>query len=56
MYGNIAYAIPVFNKHVVVTTDGDKKQHDLNIVEDVDPLLPLRSLSADIKHAICEVA
>jgi hypothetical protein len=50
------YAIPVFYQHVVVTTNGDKKQYNLHVVEDVDPLFSLRSLTANIDHLVCEVA
>lgn len=41
---------------MVKATDRDQEKHHLNIIEYVDPLLSFRSLSADIKHAVCEVS
>ena len=49
------YAIPVFHQDVIVATDGNEEKHDLYVIEDVNPLLPLGSLTAHIEHAICEV-
>jgi hypothetical protein len=41
---------------MIITADGDEEQHYLDIVKDVYPLLSLRTLAANIEHAICEVA
>lgn len=41
---------------MVVSADCDKEKYDLNVVEHVDPLLTLRSLSTDVEHAVCEIA
>ena len=51
-----AYAIAVFDKDVVIAADGDEEEHHLHVVEDVYPLLTLRSLAADIEHAVGEIA
>ena len=48
-------AIPVFDQDVVVPTDCDEEEHDLHIVENVDPLLSLGSLPADVEHAVCKI-
>lgn len=50
-----AYAIAVFDQHVVIATDSDQEEYHLHVVEDVDPLLAFRSLSTNIEHAVCEV-
>lgn len=34
-----AYAIAIFHKHVIVSTDRDQEKHDLHIIKDVYPLL-----------------
>lgn len=38
---SLAYAITVFNENVIVSAYCDKEQHDLDIIEDVYPLLAL---------------
>lgn len=50
------YAIAIFDQYMVVTADSYQEEHDLNIVKDVDPLLPLGPLSTHVEHAVCEVA
>ena len=35
------YAIAIFHQCLIVAADGSEEQHDLNIVEDMDPLLSL---------------
>lgn len=50
-----SYAVSVLNQYVVVAADGHKEQHDLHVVEDVNPLLALRPLAADVKHAVSEI-
>jgi len=50
------YGIAVFNKDGVVSADGDKEEYSLGVVEYVDPLLPFTSLSANIKHAVYQIA
>lgn len=41
---------------MVVTANGNQKEHDLDIVKNVYPFLPLRSLTTNIDHLIYEVA
>jgi hypothetical protein len=41
---------------MVVTTDCHEKKDHLNIVENVDPLLPLGPLPTHIEHAVCEAS
>lgn len=41
---------------MVVAADGYEEQDDLDVVEDVDPLLAFRSLSTNVEHAVGEVA
>ena len=36
-----SYAIAIFNEYVVVAADGDQEEDDLDVIEDVNPLLPL---------------
>jgi hypothetical protein len=50
------YPVLVFDQDVIETADGDKEQDDLNVVEDVDPLLSLGTLTADVKHPEGHVA
>jgi hypothetical protein len=50
------YAIAIFHKHVVVTADCNQEKDDLNVVEHVNPLLTLRPLSANVEHAVGQVA
>jgi len=35
------YAIAIFNEYVVVATDSNQEEDDLNVIEHVDPLLTL---------------
>jgi hypothetical protein len=46
------HAIPVLYQCMIVAADGDKKEDHLYVVENVNPLLALRSLSTNIKHAV----
>lgn len=39
--GDSTHPVPVFYQHMVVTTNGNEEQHNLDIVEDVDPLFAL---------------
>jgi len=50
-----AYAIPVFHKRLIVAADCGQEQHRLNVVEDMYPLLPFGSLTANIEHAVCQI-
>jgi hypothetical protein len=36
-----SYSIAIFNKCVVVAANGDKEEDDLDVIKDVNPLLPL---------------
>lgn len=40
---------------MIESTDGHEEQHDLHVVENVDPLLSFRTLTADVEHLECEV-
>ena len=51
-----AYAIAVFDKDMIVATDRDEEEHDLDIIKDVYPLFPFRSLSTHVEHAVCKAA
>jgi hypothetical protein len=55
-HAGFTHPIPVFYEYVVVAADGDKEEHDLHVVEDMYPLLPFRSLTTNVEHAVCEVA
>ena len=48
---NASYSIAIFNKDVVVAADSDEEEDYIDVIEDMDPLLALRSLTADIEHA-----
>lgn len=37
----MTYPIAVFDQHMVVATNGNQEQHNLYVVENVDPLLSL---------------
>lgn len=54
--GERAYPIPVFNQNVIVTTNGYQKKHDLDVVKNMYPFLPLRSLTTNIDHFVNKVA
>ena len=41
---------------MVESADSDQEEHNLDIVEDVDPLLPFGSLSTNIEHLVREVS
>ena len=45
----------VFEKKLIVLRDGDKEENSCDILEAVNPLLSFRSLSSDIKHAVCKI-
>jgi len=41
---------------MVEATNSDQEEDDLNVVKNMNPLLPLGSLSTDVEHAVCERA
>jgi len=45
----------IFEEKLVVLGDSDKEENGGNVLEAVDPLLSLRSLSSDVEHAVCKV-
>lgn len=45
----------VFEKQLVVLGDGDKEKDGGNVLEAVNPLLSLRSLTTDIEHSVGEI-
>ena len=49
------YPIAILYQHLIVTTDSCKEENDLDVVEDVDPLLSLRTLTSDVEHLVCEL-
>ena len=51
-----AYSVSVFDQGLIVATDSDEEKYDLNVIKDVDPFLPLRSLTTNVEHAICQAA
>lgn len=46
----------VLEQQLVVLGDGDKEENGGNVLEAVYPLLTLRSLTTDIKHAVSKIA
>lgn len=50
------YPISIFNQGLIVAANGHQEQDDLDVVKNVDPLLPLRPLTADIEHSVGEAA
>lgn len=50
------YSISVLNKGLVVSTDCNKEEQAVDVLEAVDPLLTFRSLSSNVKHTVCEGA
>ena len=45
----------VFEKQLVVLGDGDKEKDSGDVLEAVNPLLSLRSLTTDIEHSVGEI-
>jgi hypothetical protein len=46
----------VFKEKLIVLRDGDQEENGGDILEAMDPLLTLRTLSTDIEHPVCELA
>ena len=46
----------VFEEELVVFGNCDKEEDGGDILKAVYPLLPLRSLTSDVEHAVCELA
>lgn len=46
----------VFEEKLIVFGDGDQEEDGGDILETMDPLLTLRTLSTDIEHPVCEFA
>lgn len=46
----------VLEEELIVLGDGDEEEDCGDVLEAMDPLLPLRALSTDVEHAICQVA
>ena len=46
----------IFEQQLVVLRDGDQEENGGDVLEAVDPLLSLRSLTTDIEHTVGEVA
>ena len=51
----VTYAIFVFCKTLIVTTDRDQKHQSIHTFKAVDPLLSFGSLSSHVKHTILQV-
>lgn len=50
------HPVLVFDQTLVVATNGDKEEQTVDILKAVNPLLALRTLSANIKHSVRELA
>jgi hypothetical protein len=50
------HAIFVFKETHVVTGDRDQEEQAIDVLEAMNPLLPLGSLTTDIKHSVAELA
>jgi hypothetical protein len=46
----------IFKQELIVLGDGDEEENGGNVLEAVDPLLSLRSLSSHIEHAVGEIS
>ena len=46
----------IFEQKLVVLGNGNKEEDGGDVLEAVDPLLSLRTLSSDIKHSVCKVS
>ena len=46
----------VFEEQLVVLGDGDQEEDGGDVLEAVNPLLSLGSLTTDVEHAVCQVA
>lgn len=46
----------IFEQHLVVFRDGHQEENGRDVLEAVDPLLPLRSLTTDVEHPVGQVA
>jgi hypothetical protein len=46
----------IFEQQLVVLRDGDQEENGGDVLEAVDPLLSLRSLTTDVEHAVGQVA
>lgn len=46
----------IFEQQLIVLGNGDKEEDCGDILEAVDPLLPLRPLATDVKHPVRQVA
>lgn len=45
----------VFEEQLVILGDGDEEQNGGDVLEAVNPLLALGSLTTNVEHAVCEV-
>lgn len=55
MMCGFTYAVPIFDKHVVITTNGDQEKNDLHVIKHMNPLFALRTLTTNINHLVCKV-
>lgn len=46
----------IFEQKLVVLGNGDEEEDGGDILETVDPLFSLRTLSSDIEHAVCKIS
>jgi hypothetical protein len=53
---NATYPITILHECLVIAADGGQEKNNLDVVEDMDPLLPLRSLSSNVEHTIGKIA
>ena len=52
----MTYHTLIFVQHLIVLAERDEKDEGCNILETVDPLLSLRTLSSDVEHAVCKIS
>lgn len=50
------YTILILDQTLVITADGDEEEQAVDVLETMYPLLPLRSLAADIEHPVRKLA
>lgn len=51
----LTYAVSVLEKNMIVAADSNKEQYNLDIIENMYPLLALGSLATNIEHSVCQV-
>jgi hypothetical protein len=52
----VAHPILILDETLVVTADGNQEQQTVDVLEAVNPLLALGSLTSNVEHAIRQLA